>query len=190
MPPRPFSLTLIGWWWIFVGTFGTGCSFVVFHILIPHRLLQERVQSPSPISADLVSWTLLASGSLYLFCGVGLLARQGWVRFLFLAHAVARLAFNAYLMLGSFTKPDATARLDEANDLLRSQAAVGVIWFIGEIVLFSFFLFRKPARQYFAGQIEIQFNELTDSGRIFPAPPSKLSDSGRIRPKDRTQTEP
>jgi uncharacterized membrane protein HdeD (DUF308 family) len=108
MPKRPLSITIIGWIFIAVGIVG----------LIYHSTHSKE---------DYTLWILFVR-FLSLVCGVCVLLRQNWARWL----AAAWLAYHVYLSVHH-----------KISELIIHALLFAVI---------AFFLFRRTATTYFRGK--------------------------------------
>ena len=114
MHKRPLSITIIGWIFIAVGIVG-----LIYHSTHPNE--------------DYILWILFVR-FLALLCGVCMLFRQNWARWL----AAAWLAYHVYLSLHDYLK-----LLDKASGLIIHALLLVVI---------AFFLFRPSSTAYFRGK--------------------------------------
>jgi hypothetical protein len=114
MHKRPLSITIIGWIFIAVGIVG-----LIYHSTHPNE--------------EYILWILFVR-FLALVCGVCMLFRQNWTRWL----AAAWLAYHVYL---SFQ--DYLSRHDKVPSLI-----VHALLF----VVITYFLFRPSSTAYFRGK--------------------------------------
>lgn len=128
MPVRPLSVTVIAWILIVFGLFGL-LGVLMLLAMSGSPIMQAslaRAHTPLPVQL-----TLGTFGSLVqLLCGIALLFRQNWARFVYAGWAVIGLAYTV------ITSPY-------------------TLWLIAPSLVFVlvvvYFLFRPAAQQYFSG---------------------------------------
>jgi hypothetical protein len=129
MSPRPDSITVIGWLLIVFGAFGV-LGILLMAALWDNPLMHQIVawiHAPVPVQLAVgVSGMIIRPA-----CGIGLLLRQNWARFLYLGWSV--LAF-AYVIITSPYTP-----------LLLIPPVLATLVIV-------YFLFRPVATQYFTGK--------------------------------------
>ncbi len=131
MTARPTSITVIGWILIVFGIFGL-LGMLMFAGLMNSPLVHQALEaSRVPVPVQLA---LGFTGTVvYLVCGISLLKRQGWARFVYAAWGVVSIV---YMLLSS------------------PYPSLLMIPSVALYVVIVFFLFRPEARAYFAGRSE------------------------------------
>jgi hypothetical protein len=129
MNARPTSVTVIGWILIVFGICGL-LGMLLFAGLMNSPLVQQTMEA-SRVPASVQLAVGFAGVAVYLVCGISLLKRQGWARFVY---AIWGLASFVYMFLSS-----------PYPSLLMIPSAVLYLVIV-------FFLFRPAARTYFAGK--------------------------------------
>ena len=114
MHKRPLSITIVGWIFIAVGIVG-----LIYHSTHPNE--------------EYILWILVVR-FLALVCGVCMLFRQNWARWL----AAAWLAYHVYLSLNDYLS---------LHDKVSSLIVHALL-----LVVIAFFLFRPSSTAYFRNQ--------------------------------------
>lgn len=128
MPVRPVSVTVVAWILIVFGIFGVFA--ILFAALLWNMPLMQQglaqIHAPVPVQVA----TGLAGVVIRLSCGVALLFRQNWARFLYAVWSVFALGYT--VVTSPFT-----------------------LWLmvlsLALTLVFVYFLFTPAARQYFTG---------------------------------------
>lgn len=129
MPARPMSVTVVAWILIVFALFGLlGVLFTA--LLWDTPLVQQtlaRVHAPVPVQAAIG----LGGLAIRLACGIALLFRQNWARYLYTGWAVIGLAYAVI-------------------------ASPYTLWLLVPTLIFTlvivYFLFTPAAKKYFAGK--------------------------------------
>lgn len=128
MPVRPVSVTVVAWILIVFGVFGVFA--ILFTALLWHMPLMQQglARIHAPVTVQVA--TGLAGVVIRLSCGVALLFRQNWARFLYAVWSVFALGYTVV------TSPFP-------------------LWLIVPSLVFTlvivYFLFTPAARLYFTG---------------------------------------
>jgi hypothetical protein len=124
MDKRPLSVTIIAWFLIVASLYSAFTFSSTFNNPIAQQIL---AQSPVPRSVLMAisAFNLV----LNLVVGVALLKRQDWGRYVYVAFGLIGI------VVGFFTSP------------IRSVILISIIF----LAVFAFFLFRKPANDWFRG---------------------------------------
>jgi uncharacterized membrane protein YfcA len=125
MPQRPLSITIIAWFLILSSVWGV---FSIWTTRNDPLVQQMAAASPVPASMQLASQFITTI--LTIIFGIGMLKGRNWGRwgFIILSLLGAALAF-----------------------LISSSVAIALVSLLMTSV-FAFFLFRKPANEWFAGR--------------------------------------
>ena len=122
MIERPKSITVVGWIIIVMGGLNIISSILSFNSQITQELMAK---SPIPIS---MQYIMLYAGLLIsVGCGIAILKRQNWARLLYVGWSLVGV------IVGLATSP------------MKMMLIPGVIIFL----IFTFFLFRPNANEYF-----------------------------------------
>ena len=124
MQDRPTSVTIVGWVLIVLG--GLGAIGLLMAWNSPQA---QQIMALSPLPPIVQQLLGFAGVVISLICGLGVLQRKNWARWLYVIWNVASIG------LALFTSPAQSL-------LLLSVAMVAVI---------AFFLFWKPANAWFGG---------------------------------------
>ncbi|HKU98430.1 MAG TPA: hypothetical protein VJR58_24270 [Vineibacter sp.] len=128
--PRPTSVTAVGW--LIIGLTGLAAAGLVVSAVSPH-LRQEIVNSPmvraSPLPLVAQIGLMVVDQVVRLACGVGVLKRGNWARYLYPAWSIAMLLIA--LASGTFM--------------------VMMLPGLVIVALLTVFLFRAPASAWFKG---------------------------------------
>lgn len=129
MPVRPISVTVVAWLLIVFGIFGAfGVLFMA--LLWDTPLMQQnlaRIHAPLPLQVAIG----LAGAVIRPACGIALLFRQNWARYLYIGWSVVALSYAA--VTSPFT-----------SWLLVPSLVLTLV--------IVYFLFTPAARQYFTGE--------------------------------------
>jgi hypothetical protein len=130
MTPRPTSITVIGWIEIafgIIGALGLIAKAALHHN--PTMMLSlERYHVPASVEM----MTNFVGTSATLACGIGLLNRQNWARYLYVGWSLVSFVFTAVLF-----------------------KAYVLFFFVPTLVIFLvivYFLFGAAATEYFTGK--------------------------------------
>ena len=128
MPARPMSVSVVAWILIVFALFGL-FSMLILLAISGSPLMQAslaRVHAPLPVQISFGTFGSLVQ----LLCGIALLFRQNWARFLYTGWAVIGLAYSV------ITSPY-------------------TLWLIVPSLIYTlvivYFLFTPAAKQYFTG---------------------------------------
>jgi len=129
MTPRPTSITVIGWLEIVGGVIGLLAALgMVARRNGPNMLpTLERIVLPMPIHIAIA----FLGAALGLVCGIGLLHRQNWARFLYVGWWLVSFVYSIIIF--------------------RSYMPFFLIPSVVIFLIFIYFLFRPVATQYFTG---------------------------------------
>lgn len=123
MNKRPLSITIISWFLIIMGVLSVFSAIASMDNPMVKELMD---QTPVPKS---IQYTFMFLGFLVTFVsGIGMLKGKNWARYLYVVFSVLGMIYNF------LTSPIATMYLIPSAILL---------------VVISFFLFRKNAKNYF-----------------------------------------
>lgn len=127
MKKRPLSVSIIGWYEIVSSGLGLiGLGFTLYAFTSPNTR-QIMANLPLPIGIQL---TISSLGPLiFLACGIGLLRRSNWARYLLTGWSLFSLAIGLY-------------------------AAPARWWIAPSVAIFAlktFYLFRRAANAWFTG---------------------------------------
>ena len=131
MSERPTSITVIGWILIVLGILGL-LGMLVFAGLMNSPLVQQTMEA-SRVPASVQLGVGFTGTLIYLVCGISLLKRQGWARFVYAAWGLISFI---YMFLSS---------------------PYPSLLMIPNVVLYLvivFFLFTPASRTYFASRKE------------------------------------
>ncbi len=129
MTPRPDSITVIGWLLIVFGVFGILGLLLMAAIWNSPMVQQALAQSHAPISVQI---TVGLSGMIIRpACGIALLLRQNWARFVYVGWSLIACAYAV------ITSP--------CTPLLLIPSLVLTLVIV-------YFLFRPVATEYFTGK--------------------------------------
>lgn len=124
MQDRPVSVTIVGWVLVLLGLLGAVGVYMTSDI--PDAERNMALSSLSPSAERIIG---LAGVAISVICGLAVLKRQNWARWLYVIWNVAAIG------LALFTSP--------ATSLLLVPVAI--------LAVTAFFLFWKPANAWFAG---------------------------------------
>lgn len=129
MPARPMSVSVVAWILIVFALFGLLSMFMLL-ALSGSPLMQAslaRAHTPLPVQISFGTFSSLVQ----LLCGIALLFRQNWARFLYTGWAVIGLTYSV------ITSPY-------------------TLWLLVPSLLFTlvivYFLFTPAAKEYFIGE--------------------------------------